>query len=124
MEGTYQWRVRAENGTTYSEWSPVYTLTYDKTPPPAVTPTAPANNATDVSTPVILQWQSASAQDQYKVLIYRNSETNLVGTYASTTNRYTYSGSRGEVIYWQVRAVDPAGNESSPSPKWKFTIAP
>ncbi len=121
-EGRYQWRVRAENDQEQSQWSRVQQVGYDATPPAAVAPTAPANNAVNQPVAVLLRWTAGQPGDSFKIFIYKNTETNLVNTFTSATNSFTYNGAKGEVIFWRIKAVDAAGNESDFSPQWKFTI--
>lgn len=121
-EGHFQWRVRAENDQEQSQWSRVRRVTYDATPPASVALTAPANNAVNQPVQVPLRWTAGQPGDSFKIFLYKNTENNLVHTFSAATNTYSYNGAKGEVIFWRVKAVDAAGNESDFSPLWKFTV--
>ena len=121
----YQWRVRAENDTAQAQWSAIYQLTYDHTPPAQVTLVSPADGAT-MSLPVSLQWNSSATAIKYKLYVYQSDGVTLLNsTYpiATTSANYSFNtGSSGSKFYWAVTAVDAAGNESLASSARSFTL--
>ena len=111
----YQWRIRAENDTAQSLWSAINSVTYDHTPPPAVTLIAPTSGQT-IPLPVSLQWASALSAVKYKVYVFKSDSVSLYNTnfpvQVSTTSYSFTLGNSGDKVYWQVTALDAAGNES------------
>jgi hypothetical protein len=122
---TYQWRVRAQNDTAQAQWSAIYQLTYDHTPPAQVTLSSPANAAT-LPLPVSLQWNAVNGAVKYKLYVYGSDGSTLVSSsfpVPLTTTSYGFNqGSSGSVFYWTVTAVDAAGNESLPPATRSFTL--
>jgi hypothetical protein len=122
----YQWRVRAENDTAQARWSPIYQVTFDRTPPAVVVPISPVNRAV-VSKPIGILWSAVSSAVRYKVYMLKADSTSAYDQSFPVTlnNTTTYSftgGLPGEKVYWQVSAVDAAGNESEKSKLRNFTI--
>ena len=122
---TYQWRVRAENDTAQAQWSAINTMTYDHTPPAAVTLVAPANGIT-IALPVALQWNTATTAVNYRLYVFKSDSTT---TYSSSfpmlikTTDYSFNqGNSGDRVYWKVTAIDAIGNESQASPLRSFVL--
>jgi hypothetical protein len=122
---TYQWRVRAENDTAQAQWSAIYQVTYDHTPPAAVTLTAPSDGSV-TPVPVTLQWSASAGSSAYKLYIYQSDSKTLYNqNFPLTVNGTSYSfnsGSSGNKFYWTVTAVDAAGNESQAAPLQSFSL--
>lgn len=119
----YQWRVRAENDTAQSQWTSVYTFTYDHTPPTAVNILQPQDKTT-LASPVSLQWSAVTDGVKYKLYIYKADGSTLYSNnfpQTLTATSYSFSGTSGETVYWQVSAIDNAGNESTLSSIRSFT---
>ncbi|MDB5133277.1 MAG: hypothetical protein JWR02_3026 [Mucilaginibacter sp.] len=121
----YQWRVRAENDTAQAQWSAVYTVTYDHTPPGKVNLVAPANGQT-VPLPVSLQWGTSISATRYKLYVFKSDSTSLYNqNFPLQVNAASYSfnlGKSGDKVYWKVTALDAAGNESLPSDLRNFVL--
>jgi hypothetical protein len=111
----YKWRVKAINEADSSKWSVIQSITYDKTPPAVVTLASPGNNVT-VSKPVTLRWNGSAGAKKYLLYVYKSdSTTPFDGTYPITLTEVSSvfnSGTSGEQLFWEVRAVDDAGNIS------------
>lgn len=124
-DGTYQWRVRAENDTAQAQWSAVNVITYDHTPPAAVTLSAPADGTT-LPLPVSLQWNAVNGAAKYKLYVYKSDGTTSYSqSFPMVLTGTTYSfnqGSSGDKIYWTVTALDAAGNESIAGTKRSFLL--
>lgn len=122
---SYQWRVRAEKDSAVSKWSPVSVVRYDTTPPSAVSLVGPVKGASAAS-PVSLQWTAISDASSYQLYVYRSDTTTLYNaSFPLTLKATNYSfkeGAFGEVVYWKVRAVDPAGNWGAFSELRSFTV--
>jgi hypothetical protein len=121
----YQWRVRAENDTAQAQWSVVYTVTYDHTPPGKVSLVAPTNGQT-VPLPVSLQWGAAVTAAKYKLYVFKSDSTSVYNAnFPMLVNSTSYSfnlGKSGDKVYWKVTALDAAGNESLPSDLRSFVL--
>lgn len=124
-DGNYQWRVRAENDTSTSLWSVVNTIRIDRVAPSIVSLNAPSNNAV-VSKPVLLSWDNIVDADHYMLYVYKSDSTSLyntsyplkVATISSTFNL----GISNEKLYWQIEAIDKAGNKGQKSIRRSFTL--
>lgn len=113
----YEWRVKAQNDTAQAQWSPVYQVTYDNTPPAQVTLVAPASGVTE-PLPVTLQWNAVTRAAKYKLYVLQSDGiTNYNSSFPMSLTSTSYSfnlGSSGNKIYWTVTTVDALGNESAP----------
>jgi len=121
----YQWRLRAESDSAQSRWTTIYALKYDSAAPGKATLLSPANNAL-VSKPIELSWNGVADAKKYQVFIYKSDgQTKYNNSYpaiqAGTAHTFNL-GDAGETIYWQVRAIDEAGNIGELSEKRSFII--
>ena len=123
-DGNYLWRVRATNGsqnTLYSSRS----LLVDTTAPNTPLPVAPANLSNTSDNNVSFEWTRAAvagtaekdslyiySNQALTTLVYKNEETSPYAT--STLEEGTY--------WWYVKAFDTAGNVSSQSSVFRFTL--
>jgi len=117
-ESTYRWRVRAQNETGSSKWSEIREMTFDKTPPVVTTPISPAKGV-EVNAPVKISWTSVPTAKKYKLFLYQSDGTTAYSfSFPVTVSSNTYSfntGLQGEQIFWNVVAIDEAGNEGTAS---------
>jgi len=111
-EGTYYWRVRAENNSSESDYA-TYTVTIDLTLPTAPTLDTYYNNDTiSVSNlPIDLTW-SADVSDAFQDSIYIYNDVNLSNLVlkAASIDTYNFSETTLGNYYWRVRSVDEVGN--------------
>lgn len=132
--GSYLWQVRAVNRagkTLANDGTPwplnVVTRTATRTPTRTRTPgpfykSAPANNATGVSSSVRLSWSSSPSAQGYEYCVSASticrSWTPVTGTSVSPPGLL-----RGRVYYWQVRAklATPGTYHPASGGFWKFT---
>nr|WP_315424187.1 hypothetical protein [uncultured Pedobacter sp.] len=125
QEGTYQFRVRAENSTENSKWSTTGSFTYDATGPERVVLSTPLNKQT-VSRPVRLTWNKLADADRYEISVYQSDEqTPYNKSYpqiVTSTEHVFDAGNVGETIAWRVRAFDKAGNAGAYSEIRSFTL--
>jgi len=120
----YQWRVMALNDTASAKWSVVQQISYDNIPPAEVTLSGPVNNSSVIS-PVTLRWAATPTAAKYQLYVYKSDQTTAYSsTYPVTLTGTTYSftGVSGERVYWEVRAIDAAGNTGAFSELRNFTI--
>ena len=121
-EGTYRWRVRAENISSVSAYSE-RSLTIDETPPTVPTLVSPLS-ADSINLPVLLDWTSDTESVEDTLAIYTDSlSTSPILKLALTATNYTFSTSNSaEEFFWQVRSVDAAGNAGEYSIRRKFIV--
>lgn len=123
-EKTYKWRVKAQNATKESKWSVIQNVTLDKTGPGQVTLIAPANNQS-VTKNVSMSWNTVTDAKKYQLYIYKNENSTPYDNFPVTITTTTYSftaGKSGEKLYWQVKALDEAGNVGLASELRSFLI--
>lgn len=119
---SYYWRVNAENQTGTGNWSETWAFTTAIHPPPAPNLLAPENGAEDVSTSVMLEWESVEEAEMYDFQIALDENfNNLIVNQQGVTSTY-YNGSFEEytVYFWRVRARNQGG-DSEWSAVWNFT---
>jgi uncharacterized protein YegP (UPF0339 family) len=142
--GTYQWHVKARNGSTESDWSATWSFTIKDapkvevtTPPPVIVTTVappqpvklpapslanPSNGGSyPQSTEIVLSWNASANATQYKVELWG-------GPYSTMTPCNWQSGTSCRIgqmwtgaMSWKVKARDASG-ESDWSATWSFTI--
>ena len=124
-EGTYQWRVLAQNNvSTSSPTNSTRNIIIDNTSPTAPILTFPAANDT-ASNPVNLVWTSDISATMDSVFIYADTNlTTLVISVLTTDTNYTFNGTIGQDYFWRVRSRDAAGNWSPYATRRKFIIVP
>lgn len=120
----YQWRVRALNDTASSKWSAIQSVTFDSTPPSQIVLAAPAT-AASVASSVTLKWNTEGSAAKYQLYVYKSDQTTAYNstyplTLTGTSSNFT--GTSGDKVYWQVRAIDAAGNVGAFSAIWNFTV--
>ena len=125
-DGVYYWRVRAEDYTSNTgKWSETEMTVVDQTAPS--TPRGLVSTTGDYS--VLLDWSEAidsgSGVAHYEYRIATDSSfasITVSGESITTANVAVHKLAYGD-YYWQVRAVDNAGNIGEWSLYKKFTIA-
>ena len=123
-EGSYYWRVKALGSGSYldSNWSSYRKFNVDLTPP-VVSNSQPANNAVRTTADATLQWQVSDNNQvsaQYLFLTFPNSTVKTISLPGTTTS-YSLSNLPDGQYFWQIKAVDIAGN-SYTGQKWKFIV--
>lgn len=120
----YTWRVKALNDTAESKWSAIQTIAYDGTPPVKVNLSSPATGAITTS-PVTLKWDAVSTAIKYQLFVYKSDQKTPYGpTYPLTLTgtSYSFTGTIRDKVYWQVKAIDAAGNVGAFSDLWNFSL--
>lgn len=121
----YKWRVKALNATVQSKWSVTQNLIFDKTPPGKVFLTAPLNDET-VSKSPNLRWEALADAKKYQLYVFKSDGTSLYSNtfpLLVTAANYVFAeGKSGEKVFWQVRALDEAGNAGAFSELRGFSI--
>lgn len=140
-DGTWYWQVRAIDAAgNVGNWSQVWKVTIDTIAPNVPQNGTPNNSSVDTNdfyfnwsassdaTPVTYQFQSSgsSAVDTngslvspWQSWVNGNSEQKILNSPMIHS-----TGAPNGTYYWQVRAVDAAGNKSAWSSVWKMSIVP
>lgn len=121
----YRWRVKGQNATVESKWSAIQSVTLDRTAPGQVFLISPTNNQT-VAKNVPFKWEGLSDAKKYQVYVFKSDGSsqyspNFPVTVTGTTYTFT-EGTSGEKVFWQVRALDEAGNTGAFSELRNFII--
>jgi hypothetical protein len=127
---TYYWRVRAFDGTDYSDWSEIWNFLENTAPPAPTSPINPTNGSTVTTPTVILSWTAGGTDAEGDPITYYW----YVGeNYVPDETTYNYSGStttpsstefsvnNTATYYWRVRAHDTY-EYSAWSPVWEFLV--
>ncbi|MCD6162710.1 MAG: right-handed parallel beta-helix repeat-containing protein [candidate division Zixibacteria bacterium] len=98
-------------------------------PDPPATPTlaSPANGATNLSQPVVLNWNNVATATYYHVQIDNNSDFGSpeIDNGSATSSQYNASGLEGSTrYYWRVQAGNSGGTSSWSSSRYFTTAAP
>lgn len=118
-EGTYRWRVRAENDVSVSPYIE-RVLTIDLTSPNAPILDSPMNGDT-VEIPTILSWNFDSSSTMDTLYVYTDSLLSPPILQVPTTDAdFELDDSSSDSYFWRVRSVDAAGNTSAFSSLRKF----
>lgn len=122
-QGSYQWRVRASNGTDQTLYSS-RSILVDTTVPNTPVLSSPINASTQTAGQISFQWDRtpiSGSVEKDSIYIYTNSTlTNLQSKkesgspFATTLAIGTY--------YWYVKSFDQAGNGSIQSSVFNFTV--
>lgn len=122
-EGSYSWRVRADNGEKQTLYTS-RTILVDKTAPNTPTLVSPTNASSTSNTTINFQWNrtaiSGSAEKD-SIYIYTNSTLTTLKQKAESGSPYSATLTAG-TYYWIVKAFDAAGNSSAKSSTFSFTI--
>jgi hypothetical protein len=140
VEGTYSFQVRSVNSLGQkSAWSPFCSITYDHTAPTALTQLTPPNNSvvstndfyftwtgsTDTN-PVTYEFQSSMNPHTTGGVLDTGVWNNIANGNSEqshlTDPKIHSTGAPDGDWYWQVRAIDAAGNKSAWTSVWKATI--
>ncbi len=112
----YYWRVQATNCPAASDWSDVRKCTTEVAMPQQITP---ANNATNVGTPLTLRWNSINNAVSYRIQI--DNDINFTPSVfidisgLTDTSYITNTLSQNTQYYWRVYAVNGMGATILPS---------
>ena len=123
LEGNFSWRVRASNGTQQTMYSS-RSLLVDTTIPATPVLSSPVNASTTTATSVNFQWSRtpiAGSVEKDSIYIYTDNALTTLKIKNQGTSPFTSELDLG-TYYWFVKAFDQAGNASSKSTVFSFTI--
>ena len=122
-EGMSRWQVRAEKGSETTDFTES-SIMIDVEQPNNPTLTLPVNNATFSSSDVTFEWTReavAGSTEFDSIYIYRDAQLQDLEEKRPENSPALISLS-SNTFYWQVRSFDQAGNSSSVSNTFSFTI--
>lgn len=122
LEGTYQWRVRATNGTENTLYSSRSAL-IDLTVPNIPTLTSPVNTGTS-DTSVTFEWTRtpiSGSTERDTLYIYTNSLLTTLYSQNQVVSPYTVTLPAG-TYYWKIVGSDTAGNIGSSSSVFSVVV--
>jgi hypothetical protein len=128
-DGLWYWRVEAvDNVGNIGPWSATWSITIDTTPPSTPTLQSPSNGAVSTSTTQTLTWSAATDINgvaSYNIQIDTSTSFNSPNRISATGITGTSYGAtlRPGIWYWEVQAVDRAGNKGSWSSYFTLNIA-
>ncbi len=126
-DGIYYWRMRAYNGTLYSDWSEQRQFEIDSVKPVAPVLLAPAAGSTFTGPLPTFSWEPVSDAVFYDLSV-TNAYGSGAGFYARLYPPITSFTPRSDLyLYpqdfsWSVVAVDAAGHRSTGNIVWDFTL--
>lgn len=133
-EGDYYWQVRAiDSAGNAGPWSVINKVSVDTTAPGVPTLETPANGISINYNTFWFDWSDVLGASGYEFQASQSSATDLQGSLTSNvwhgdasgiepTNSRAWSSGANGTWYWQVRAVDAAGNKSAWTAAWAITI--
>jgi len=111
-DGRYFWRVRSlDNSGTPSNWSAKRRFTVDTIAPDIPILNLPLNGDTMESNRAQFRWNKNGDVSTYEIRL--DTFNPPVNTFTSRRNRFRARGLLIRIYYWQVRAIDKAGNASA-----------
>jgi hypothetical protein len=122
-EGTYYWRVRANDvSANPGQWSLVRTITIDTTGPAAPTLISPVDGFNSPNRTTTFRWQPSSGAVMYQ-FAYDN-DANCLSPISTVTLRGTSRRATlpSGTYYWCVRAKDSLGNWGDWSAPYQINI--
>jgi hypothetical protein len=122
-EGSYQWRVRASNGTDQTLYTS-RSILVDTTAPNTPTLTSPLNASSQTAGQISFVWNRvpiSGSTEKDSIYIYTNSALTNLQSKSEATSPFTATLATG-TFYWYVKSVDQAGNTGTQSSTFNFTI--
>jgi len=119
-DGTYQWRVKALNSNSSTEYTED-NFTVDRTPPTNPILNSPNDGSTFfLNNNITLSWTSSSDAVQDTLFITRDlgQSDEVVLTLPTLDQTYTFidsTSTNSQTYFWQIKSVDVVGNVSTSS---------
>jgi predicted outer membrane repeat protein len=111
-DGEYYWRVNISNGEIDSEWSTIFAVTVDVTPPDAPALVSPVDGSSTSTVQPSFTWSAVDGAVKYEIKLENSNPPDL--TYTVTAANFVPPAAliTSTTYYWLVRAQDAAGNWS------------
>lgn len=122
-EGSYQWKVRATNGTNNTLYS-ARSILVDITAPNTPTLSTPSDASSASSTSVSFSWSRtpiSGSTEKDSIYVYTNSSLTTLQSKDLATSPYAKTLTSG-TYYWRIKGFDSAGNIGTVSNTFSFTI--
>ncbi len=121
-DGTYTWKVRAENSFSNSPYTS-RTITIDLTAPTTPVGVTPADADTSAN-PVGITWTHdvSAAGDSVFISTDTLFANPAITLFYTTTPSYNFTGVTGQKYFWRIKSGDAAGNWSGYSTTKKFWV--
>jgi len=111
--GKYQWRVRAENGSSHSVYSTnSFVIHESEIGNQKMVLSSPGNNYLTKEASVQLKWEVLFGADQYRLQIDTENftdEAKMVFNETMAANSYTFNFPKNAAYKWRVRAENAKG---------------
>lgn len=124
-EGEFTWKVRATNGSDYTLYSS-RTILLDQTNPNTPTLSLPTNTSTTTNNDIDFAWTRtpvSGATEFDSIYVFTDAATSsLLLKDLADSNPKSINISNTGTYYWKMKAFDQAGNQSSESSVFSFTI--
>lgn len=107
--GQYQWRVRAENGSSQTAYSAAgsFEVLYSSIKQQSVQLSAPGNNALTNQSAVTFQWGNMFGATRYRLQVDTNSfadESKIIYNQPIAAQQYAFTFPKDQLYQWRVRA--------------------
>jgi hypothetical protein len=122
-EGTFQWKVRATNGTEQTLYSS-RSILVDITAPNTPTLATPSNLSTTTIKDIVFQWNRTpivGSVEKDSIYIYKNNALTILSQKNEAISPFSVNLDSG-LYYWFIKSFDQAGNKSNRSSVFSFTI--
>jgi hypothetical protein len=120
--GTYEWWAVSMNDAcpdvTSSKRTITITSTCNTSSPSTI---APANNATNLASPVKFEWSSVPGAEKYRLFV--SIDAGPVSALETTTSTQATARLEGSAIVWAVQALFPNNCPPTISSESRFTLA-
>lgn len=127
-QGSYEFRVRAENSSSITAWSSRL-FTIDQTAPTIPVLVFPADNAFYASAPGSITFDWTSSNDAYTDSLEVATDSTFASgivlqlQLSASQGFYPWTGAQSATTYfWRVRSQDLAGNRSNNSAVFRFIV--
>ncbi|HTF04831.1 MAG TPA: hypothetical protein VK826_12435 [Bacteroidia bacterium] len=127
-QGNYEFRVRAENSSSFTAWS-TRTFSVDQAAPTVPLLIFPADDAFYASAPSAIAFDWGNSTDAFTDSLEVATDSTfstgvvLAVSLSATQSTYTWTGVQGNFTYfWRVRSFDAAGNASNYSAIFRFDV--
>ncbi len=126
-DGTFYWRVAANDSSKNSSFSELRVITIDTTLPAAFNLTSPTDASSSTDTTPTLQWGASTEAnlDNYSIEISITADFSTINqTENSSTNSFSSWSSplTADTYYWRVTAVDKVNNQQLSENNLSFTV--
>lgn len=127
-QGTYEFRVRAENSASFTAWA-TRIFSVDQVAPTTPVLVFPADDAFYASAPssIVFDWSSSTDANTDSLEISTDSTfasgIMLQVSLSASQGSYTWNAVQASTTYfWRVRSIDLAGNRSNYTSAFKFIV--